>query len=273
MCSYIGVQKRFWMQGFILFAVFVGLGYHWLSQQYPQITSLLAVVACVVVGLQAAVTVPTVIPLTVKNTYLEDYARSELESLPTGAVYIALGDYQENAMLYLHQFCRERPDVSILYLPYASYMWYNNTQLPLYSGINWPGTVYHPYGSILRGKGGNAFNLTEFVKANIGSRRLFITSAVIPKEKLEGFNLWPVGLFFEVGLSESMDRRFARSSTSPTATGPSERTAPCCPLTCLATSPRTAGSTCTTARCGSLAMWEMGWCVMCSTMRSSYCDM
>ena len=154
-------------------------------------------------------------------------------------------------MLYLHQFGRERPDVSILYLPYASYMWFNNTQLPLYRGIDWPGTVYHPYGSILRGKGGNAFNLTEFVRANIGSRRLFITSAVIPKEKLEGFNLWPVGLFFEVGVRQLCDRRSARSSTFPTATGRSARTALCCHSICPTTSRRTVGNTCITARCGS----------------------
>lgn len=199
MCRYVGVQKRFWMQGFVLFAVFMGVGYHRLTHDYPQAASCIHLVAWSALILQVACTLPTVLPLTVQNTYLEDYGRSQLQVLPADSIYIAFGDYQENVMLYLHQFGRERSDVSILYLPYASYMWFNNTQLPLYSNIQWPGTVYHPYGSILRGKGGNAFNLTEFVKANLGSRRLFITSGTIPKEKpMENYNLWPVGMMFEV---------------------------------------------------------------------------
>ena len=62
--------------------------------------------------------------------------------------------------MYLQQCEHIREDVSVVYLAYASYMWYNHSQLTLYPEIHWPGVVYHPYGSILRGDGGNAFNLT-----------------------------------------------------------------------------------------------------------------
>lgn len=187
------------MQGFLLFGVFIGIGYHTLCQKSSLFLSLSKILGILILVFQVGRVLPTVVPLTTQNTYLEDYARSELNSLPSDSIYIALGDYQQNSMLYLHQFCHERSDVTVLYLPYASYMWYNNTQLPLYPNVQWPGTVYHPYGSVLRGKGGNAFNLTEFIAANLGAHRLFITSWVEHKdEPRDSYNLWPVGLFYEV---------------------------------------------------------------------------
>lgn len=199
MIRYIGIQKRFWMQGFLLFGVFIGVGYHILCQKSSLFLTLSKILAILVIGIQIGTTLPMVLPLTVQNNYLEEYAHSELQSLPSGSIYIAMGDYQQNSMLYLHQIRHERSDVTVVYLPYVSYMWFNNTQLPLYDNINWPGTVYHPYGSVLRGKGGNAFNLTEFIKANLPNKRLFITSWVEHKdEPRKDYNLWPVGLFYEV---------------------------------------------------------------------------
>ena len=189
------------MQGFVLFALFIGVGFHKLCQQYPLLQSFSAVLGIAVVGIQIGITLPTVVPLTINNTYLEDYARSQLNVLPPKSIYIAFGDYQQNSMLYLHEVCKERPDVTIVYLPYASYMWFNNTQLPLYDSVQWPGTVYHPYGSVLKGKDGNAFNIIEFINANLEHSRLFITSWLEPKDKLfDQYSLWPVGLLYEVGI-------------------------------------------------------------------------
>lgn len=62
--------------------------------------------------------------------------------------------------MYLQQCEHHREDVDVIYLPYASYMWYNHSQLSLYPNVHWPGVVYHQLGSILHGEGGNAFNLT-----------------------------------------------------------------------------------------------------------------
>lgn len=156
---YVGVQMRFWMQGFVLFTLFIGVGYHLLFQKYPRFRSFQLPVAVALLALQVAITLPKVVPLTVQNNYLEAYGRSQLGSVPAGALYITHGDCPQNAALYLKQCLHEYADVDVLYLPYASYMWFNNTQLPLYHGINWPGSVYHQYGSVLQGEGGNAFNL------------------------------------------------------------------------------------------------------------------
>lgn len=187
------------MQGFLLFSVFIGIGINMLCQKYPRFSTTIKIGCICVLLLQVGLTYPEVIPLTTENTYLESYAESELQSLPSNSIYIAFGDYHQNSMLYLHQSCHKRSDVTILYLPYASYLWFNQTQLPLYPQIQWPGTVYHPYGSILHGEGGNAFNLTEFINANIQQHRLFITAWMDQKEKLpEQYSLWPVGLFYEV---------------------------------------------------------------------------
>lgn len=156
---FVNVQMRFWMQGFVLFALFIGVGYHLLFQTYPRLHSLKVPAMVVLLLLQLLITLPSVLPVTAQNNYLEAYGRSQLGAVAPGGLYIVHGDSQQNAALYLKQCLGEYTDVDVLYLPYASYMWFNTTQLPLYHDIVWPGVVYHPLGSVLKGEGGNAFNL------------------------------------------------------------------------------------------------------------------
>ena len=81
------------MQGFILFSVFIGIGINMLCQKYPRFSTTIKIGCICVLLLQFGVTYPTVIPLTTENTYLESYAESELQSLPSKSIYIAFGDY------------------------------------------------------------------------------------------------------------------------------------------------------------------------------------
>ena len=157
---FVGVQLRFWMQAFLVLAVFIGVGYHLLcnSLHLPSILRIIIMIAVLV--LQLVINLPSVDPLTRTNTYLYHYGRAQLDPLPEKAIYITHGDCQQNSVMYLQQCEHVREDVSVIYLAYASYMWYNHSQLSLYPEVNWPGVVYHHYGSVLRGEGGNAFNLT-----------------------------------------------------------------------------------------------------------------
>ena len=157
---FVGVQLRFWMQGFIVIAIFMGVGLHALTTtlQLPSVLALLA--ACLLVLLQLGVNYASVIPITRDNSYLLQYGRAQLEPLPDSSLYIVQGDLQENSILYLQQCLHDREDIDVIYLPYASYMWYNHSQLSLYPKVHWPGVVYHPLGSILHDHTGNAFNLT-----------------------------------------------------------------------------------------------------------------
>ena len=157
---YIGVQMRFWMQGFILVAVFIGMGYHIICSTFgiPQILSM--VIISLIIILQLTLNASSICSLTHDNNYLLDYGHSQLDPLPPSSIYIAHGDYQQNSVMYLQQCEHHREDVDVIYLPYASYMWYNHSQLSLYPNVHWPGVVYHQLGSILHGEGGNAFNLT-----------------------------------------------------------------------------------------------------------------
>lgn len=159
-CRFVGVQLRFWMQGFIIIAIFLGVGFHALSTSLhlPHILSLL--VAGLLILLQLGVNYSSVIPITRDNSYLMDYGRAQLEPLPSSSLYIVQGDLQENSILYLQQCLHVREDIDVVYLPYASYMWYNHSQISLYPKVHWPGVVYHPLGSILHDRTGNAFNLT-----------------------------------------------------------------------------------------------------------------
>ena len=134
-----------------------------------------------------------------------------------GGLYVVHGDSQQNAALYLKQCLGEFPAVDVLYLPYASYMWFNATQLPLYRDVVWPGTVYHPLGSVLKGEGGNAFNLrwawrwtlrrSELLRANLPRRRVFINAWYTGKDEPKDFALWPLGLINEVGVARALNPR------------------------------------------------------------------
>lgn len=74
---FVNVQMRFWMQGFVLFALFIGVGYHLLFQKYPRFQSVKAPAMVLLLLLQLAVTLPKVLPVTAQNNYLEAYgARS-----------------------------------------------------------------------------------------------------------------------------------------------------------------------------------------------------
>ncbi|KAK8815763.1 hypothetical protein WA538_004887 [Blastocystis sp. DL] len=196
---FVGVQLRFWMQGFIVIAIFMGIGLHALTTtlQLPSVLALLA--ACLLVLLQLGVNYASVIPITRDNSYLLQYGRAQLEPLPDSSLYIVQGDLQENSILYLQQCLHDREDIDVIYLPYASYMWYNHSQLSLYPKVHWPGVVYHPLGSILHDHTGNAFNLTEFLDANIHDRRIFATSWVSGKdEPTDKYMLFPIGLYNEI---------------------------------------------------------------------------
>lgn len=157
---YVGVQMRFWMQGFILLAVFVGIGYHIVDTTFGIPKSVSMIIISIIIILQLTLNASFVYPLTHDNKYLLHYGEAQLNPLPPSSIYIAHGDYQQNSVMYLQQCEHRREDVDVIYLPYASYMWYNHSQLPLYTHIHWPGVVYHQLGSILHGEGGNAFNLT-----------------------------------------------------------------------------------------------------------------
>lgn len=211
-CRFVGVQLRFWMQGFIVIAIFMGVGFHALSTSFPRVLSLL--VDILLILLQLGLNCSSVIPITRDNSYLLDYGRAQLEPLPSSSLYIVQGDLQENSILYLQQCLHVREDIDVVYLPYASYMWYNHSQISLYPKVHWPGIVYHPLGSILHDRTGNAFNLTfvvddlfsrrEFLDANIDDRRIFVTSWVSGKdEPTDKYKLFPIGLFNEVIVSHS----------------------------------------------------------------------
>ena len=156
---YIGVQERFWMQGFLVISVFAGVGFSVLCIKYPRFCKWLRLCGVLCVVAQLFLNVPNVVLLTRNNDTLLKMGRSEIEVLPENSILILFGDCQQNSAMYLQQCLHERMDLDIVYLPYASYMWFNRTQLPLYPNITWPGTVYHELGSILKGEGGNAFNL------------------------------------------------------------------------------------------------------------------
>lgn len=156
---FVSVQERFWMQGFIVISIFAGIGFSLLCIRFPRYCTWLRVCGVLCVVLQFLLMSPKVVLLTRNNDTLLQLGRSELELLPENAIFLVFGDCQQNAAMYLQQALHERMDLDIVYLPYASYMWYNRTQLPLYPNITWPGTVYHELGSILKGEGGNAFNL------------------------------------------------------------------------------------------------------------------
>lgn len=214
---FVNVQMRFWMQGFVLFALFIGVGYHLLFQKYPRFQSVKAPAMVLLLLLQLAVTLPKVLPVTAQNNYLEAYGRTQLAAVAPGGLYVVHGDSQQNAALYLKQCLGEFPAVDVLYLPYASYMWFNATQLPLYRDVVWPGTVYHPLGSVLKGEGGNAFNLrwawrwtlrrSELLRANLPRRRVFINAWYTGKDEPKDFALWPLGLINEVGVARALNPR------------------------------------------------------------------
>ena len=214
---FVSVQMRFWMQGFVLFALFIGVGYHLLFQKYPRFQSVKAPAMVLLLLLQLAVTLPKVLPVTAQNNYLEAYGRAQLAAVAPGGLYVVHGDSQQNAALYLKQCLGEFPAVDVLYLPYASYMWFNATQLPLYRDVVWPGTVYHPLGSVLKGEGGNAFTLrgvqdwtlrrSELLRANLPRRRVFINAWYTGKDEPKDFALWPLGLINEVGVAQALNPR------------------------------------------------------------------
>ena len=156
---YVSVQERFWMQGFLIVSIFAGIGFSLLCIKFPRYSAWLRVCGVLCVVLQLMIMSPKVVLLTRNNDTLLQLGRSEIELLPENAIFLVFGDCQQNAAMYLQQALHERMDLDIVYLPYASYMWYNRTQLPLYPNITWPGTVYHELGNILKGEGGNAFNL------------------------------------------------------------------------------------------------------------------
>ena len=106
---FVGVQLRFWMQGFIVIAIFMGVGLHALTTtlQLPSVLALLA--ACLLVLLQLGVNYASVIPITRDNSYLLQYGRAQLEPLPDSSLYIVQGDLQENSILYLQPLIRLVP--------------------------------------------------------------------------------------------------------------------------------------------------------------------
>lgn len=156
---FVNIQMRFWMQGFIVVAVFMGIGFTKITHLLPQFRRILCVGGVLCVAIQLLLTYPKVVPLTRDNETLLQLGHSQLDIIPQDSIYLVFGDCQQNSVMYLQQCLHEREDVDVVYLPYASYMWYNNTQIPLYPNISWPGTVYHELGSLLKGEGGNAFNL------------------------------------------------------------------------------------------------------------------
>jgi len=146
---YRGVFLRFFMQPNVIVALCVGIGSKSLFRFAAGSNSnifkkvLLPILVIGLVGYQISTNYS--IQDQSKNYSFHDYGHAILDSLPKNALLLAGGDLVTNVPQYLHLCEKERPDIDIISLEIMSWDWFTITQGPLYSRVNFPGTVYHPH--------------------------------------------------------------------------------------------------------------------------------
>ncbi|KAK8805570.1 hypothetical protein WA158_002226 [Blastocystis sp. Blastoise] len=230
---YLGVQKRFWLQGLFLLSILTSVGlFHFCqlihafinkytnksinkninpssissstsnsitSKRHSYITKVTTSIGYIILALFMFLYIfPTynhIHTITHNNYYLEYYAKSYISSLPKNSIYILWGDLQQYSITYLHECLHFREDILILSLSLASYDWFIPQQQRNLPGIVFPGIMYHPLGHKYK----NCYNLKEFIDANIDNHDIYIVNWFEGKdEPKEFYDLLPLGLGFKV---------------------------------------------------------------------------
>ncbi|KAF2076608.1 hypothetical protein CYY_002094 [Polysphondylium violaceum] len=146
---YKGVFLRFFMQPNVIVSICIGIGskslFRFANNSNNNILKkiLLPLLVLGLVGYQVSTNYS--LQDQSKNYSFHDFGYAILDSLPKNALLLAGGDLVTNVPQYLHLCEKARPDIDIISLEIMSWDWFTVTQGPLYSRVNFPGSVYHPY--------------------------------------------------------------------------------------------------------------------------------
>jgi hypothetical protein len=181
---HVFMQERFWQQGFVVLAGFMGLGLAALASLVPGRLgawgswplALALPVALVVVHLPAI--------RAQANVLVRDYGEAVLRSVPRRGILLVSGDDLIGSIRYLQQVDGLRPDVHVLPTGIVPLPWFRRVAERHMADLDLPP---HP------------FTFRQFLDRNLSSRRVVICNRVPWLRTLEeAYALWPRGLVEEV---------------------------------------------------------------------------
>ena len=185
---YLGIAQRFWQQAHCVVFVWLGAGWAWaVAQLKLRRPAWQVLLACAAVAGQGA---HNYHENNRRGTHvLQDFARTVLLPLPSGALLLASGDHITYTLRYAQQFAKLRADVQIVDQFKLLSFWGTQQYKQHFLQLDFPGDVLLPDAPA------NTFNLAQLFAANHPRHALFVVNEVrLPdRSYAPNFRLWPMG--------------------------------------------------------------------------------
>lgn len=214
-----GVVARFWQQPLVWMCAWAGLGFAACAAALERSIGARWRVALVTSAAAAFVLLQLGLHYDDQdqheNTVVVDYGRSILESMPSDALLVSLGDLDTNSMRYL-QLCEQvRPDVRVIDRAMLHYSWARRI-----IAANYP-DVTLPSGPFSRRDDGDprTAGLTELIDLNANRPAIFMSRLNADEDRAwqQRYRSWPYGAvewIVPVGVTLDLERYVTRSNAA-----------------------------------------------------------